>query len=90
MNTYYAKGQYNAICDICGCEFKSSQLKEQWDGLMVCRDDWSPRHPQDFVRGVQDDQSVPWTRAEGTDVETDTSGWVTPDSVPAGTFDNDL
>ena len=89
-NTYYAKGQHNAICDRCGFEYKSSQLKKEWTNLMVCRDCWEPRHEQDFVKGVKDDQSVSWTRAEGADVETDTSGWATPTSVPSGTFDNDL
>lgn len=88
--TYYAKGQWNALCDRCGSQYKSGQLKKEWNGLMVCKECYEPRHPQDFVKGVKDDQSVEWTRPEGTDVETDTSGWVTPTSVPDGTFDNDL
>lgn len=38
---------------------------------MVCTDGcFETRHPQDFVRGVKDDQTVPWTRAESADVET--------------------
>jgi hypothetical protein len=51
-------GGPNAVCDICGFVFKLSQLRKQWDGLMVCSEDWSPRHPQDFVRGVPDTQGV--------------------------------
>jgi hypothetical protein len=31
---------------------------------MVCPKDWEPRHPQDFVKGVRDDQRVPWVRPE--------------------------
>lgn len=90
MSTYFKKGEWNAVCDRCGGEYKSSQIKEEWDGLRVCRECFDPRHPQDFVKGVKDDQSVAWTRPEGADVEVDTSGWVAPDAVPSGTFDNDL
>jgi len=65
----FKKGDWRAQCDICGFDFHASQLKKQWDGLMVCRDDWNPRHPQDFVRGKKDDQSVAWTRSEPADTE---------------------
>jgi len=34
---------------------------------MVCEDDWEPRQPQDFVRGVADYQAPPWTRPEPQD-----------------------
>lgn len=54
----FRPGDPKAICDICGFEFNLSALRKQWDGLMVCRDDWSPRHPQEYVRGVPDDQGV--------------------------------
>ena len=42
---------------------------KEWNGLRVCKDCFETRHPQEFVRGKQDDQSVPWTRSEGADVE---------------------
>lgn len=56
------------ICDRCGFERALSSLKEEWTGLKVCKDCWDPRHPQDFVRGVRDDQSVPNPRPEPNDV----------------------
>ena len=59
---YYKAGDHNAICDACGFKFKASQLRKRWDGFMVCRKDWHPRHPQDFVRGVKDPQAPAWTR----------------------------
>ena len=34
---------------------------------MVCRDDWEPRQPQDFVRGVVDTQVPAWTRPKAQD-----------------------
>jgi len=89
-NPSYSKGDHKSICDRCGFLFKASELKKEWNGLMVCRDDFETRHPQDFLRGIKDDQSVAWTRSEAEDVETDTSGWETPTSVPDGTFDNSL
>ena len=66
-NSYYKPGDWNAICDICGFEYKASELRKQWDGIMACPKDWTPRQPQDFVRGVKDDQHVPWTRDEAPD-----------------------
>jgi hypothetical protein len=30
-------------------------MKQEWTGLMVCKADWEPRHPQDFARGVKDE-----------------------------------
>jgi len=63
----YDRGDWKAICDVCGREFKSSKLKQRWDGLMVDMLCWEPRQPQDFVRGVPDPQLVPWVRDEATD-----------------------
>jgi len=57
-------GDWNAICDRCGFKYKASQLRPEWTGLMVCSKCWEPRHPQDFLRGVPDSGSVPWTRPD--------------------------
>lgn len=53
---------YNAICQVCGFKFKASDLLKRWDGLMVCRHDWEPRHPQEFIKAVPDNTRLPWTR----------------------------
>ena len=63
----YDKGDWDAICDVCGRKYKASLLQQRWDGLMCCPDDWEIRQPQDFVRGVPDPQLVPWVRDEATD-----------------------
>ena len=60
----YAKGQWKVCCDRCGFDKLSSELRKEWTGLRVCHECWEPRHPQDFVRGVPDDQTVPWARPE--------------------------
>lgn len=62
---YFLKGAWNAVCDLCGRQFKSFQLMKNWKGQMVCRQDWEPRQPQDFVRGVKDVQMPPWVRPDG-------------------------
>lgn len=49
-------GDNYAVCDVCGHEYLASVLRERWDGLVVCPDDYETRHPQEFVRAVQDDQ----------------------------------
>lgn len=61
---YLALGDHNAVCYECGAKFKFSQLRKHWQGYYVCPQHWEPRQPQDFVRGVPDNQTVavsqPW------------------------------
>ena len=64
----YDPGQWKVVCDVCGREFKANQLRQRWDGLMVCQGDYEPRQPQDFVRGVADKMAPPWARPESSDV----------------------
>lgn len=71
----------NAICDECGFKYKQSELRRRWDGLMVCKQDWEPRQPQDFVRGVQDQKPLPFTRPEAPDTFIN-PGDVTPGKLP--------
>lgn len=63
----YDKGDWIAMCDVCGRKYKASNLQKRWDGLMCCHEDWEIRQPQDFVRGVQDTQIAPWLRDEPSD-----------------------
>jgi hypothetical protein len=57
--THYVSGDANGICDVCGFQYKLSQLRKRWDGMMVCRADFEERHPQDYmVRARADKQSV--------------------------------
>lgn len=65
-------GDWRVQCDRCGFDFKAHQLQEEWTGLMVCsgpgtNDCLEPRQPQDFIRGIPDHQTPPWTRPEPTD-----------------------
>ena len=63
MNDYLAEGDWNAICANCGRKMKASELVKDWKGLYVCPDHPGvTRHPQDFVRGFPDKQTVPWSQ----------------------------
>lgn len=63
----YEAGSWNAICDVCGLRFKSSQMRKRWDGLMVDSACYETRHPQDFLRVRPEKIAVPWSRPEGED-----------------------
>ena len=63
----YDKGEWATICDVCGRKFRNQDLRQRWDGLKVCKEDYEPRQPQDFVRGVADYQAPVWTRPEASD-----------------------
>lgn len=57
-NPGYRSGENWCICDVCGLAYRQSAMRSRWDGAVVCSADWEPRHPQDFVRGREDDISV--------------------------------
>lgn len=65
--TYYKKGVWNCLCDVCGFQFKSSDLRKRWDGFMVCDADWEMRHPLDLIKIARESPSPPWTRSEPDD-----------------------
>lgn len=76
----YKHGDYNVICDYSGMKVKRSQCVKTWDGFLVRKELLEPRHPQDFVRGKKDKQSVPDPRPEQTD-DFLTTNEVTADSL---------
>ena len=92
---YLEFGKWNVICQRCGVKYKNDEVEQEWTGLLVCKKKcFENRHPQDFVRGVPDDQSVPYTSPEPTDVYVDvtydTTTGVQNHTIPTGTFDNSL
>lgn len=42
------------VCDRCGFDYRLSQMKKEWNGLIVCHSCYEARHPQDFIRAKQD------------------------------------
>jgi len=65
---YYTHGDYNVVCDICGQKFKGSKCRMQWNNLFVCKVCFEPRNPQDFVKGIRDEQKAPIPRPDSTPV----------------------
>ena len=67
-NSFFEKGSWDAICDRCGFEFKSSLMRKTWEGLWVDEKCFETRQPQDFVRGIPDPQATPWNRVRNPPV----------------------
>lgn len=59
---YYAWGQWNVHCSMCGRKLKSDEVEKNWMGQYRCPEHNEPRQAQDFVRGVPDDGSVPFAQ----------------------------
>jgi hypothetical protein len=73
-------GDWNVQCFRCGRKRKASSMRKQWQGYYVCPAHWEPRQPQDFVRGVPDRMTPPWTQPPPADIFVD---FCTPDGVSA-------
>ena len=67
MQNYFKSGCHNIWCDVCGFEFKSDQVRERWDGLIVCRDDYETDHPQKYIRIRETGLAVQPIRSEPED-----------------------
>ena len=63
-------------------------MRERWDGLIVCKPDWEPRHPQDFVRVKPEDTSAKGLVNPDQD-NIDTIGYVDECYWDFGYTDND-
>lgn len=76
----FKSGSWKAVCDRCGRIFKSDQLKQTWDGLMVCSEDWEARHDQDYVVAKVEVNGVPWSRKEPEDTYGNNLNWYCTDN----------
>ena len=59
---FYRGGDWYQIDDIRGYKVRASRTQQQWDNLVTIPGSFSPRHPQDLVVGVRDEQFVPVPR----------------------------
>jgi hypothetical protein len=39
---------YKRECDICGWDYLRSELHKTWDGKLVCKEDFEPKHPREY------------------------------------------
>jgi hypothetical protein len=65
----YKPGDWWVLCDVCSRKRYASQVKKRWDGLMVCEEDWETRHPQEFVRPINDQRPLPFVRPDNEGIE---------------------
>jgi len=65
---HYRPGDFYRICDRTGFATRAGATKKEWTGLYVQTKVWEIRQPQDFVKGVIDDQTVPDARPRSIDV----------------------
>lgn len=42
------------VCDASGFVCKKSETRKMWDGKIVRKDFWEPRHPQDFLPSIKE------------------------------------
>lgn len=80
---YLELGDWNASCSMCGRKRKASTMVRNWQGYYRCPEHNEPRHPQDFVRGVQDVQTVPWSQPQ-TDYDLPICSFNGVSAIPGG------
>lgn len=74
------------VDDVTGLRVRSSKARTQWDGTVVDRKYFTPRHPQESVRGRRDDQSVDINRPEPPELITGPLATTTVEAASAGDF----
>ena len=63
----YVEGDHFKICDRSGFKIRSSDSRREWNGSIVHKHFFEPRHPQDLVKGKPDKQNVINPRPESAD-----------------------
>lgn len=56
---HYKPASFYRSDDRSGFTVRAENTEKEWTGLIVDKNLWEARQPQDFVRGVPDDQTVP-------------------------------
>jgi hypothetical protein len=64
---HFILGSFYRICDRTGFATRAHRTRMQWNNIIVRDDVYEPRQPQDFVKGVSDDQTVPMARPRQVD-----------------------
>jgi len=59
---FYKPGSFYRICDRTGFATRAERTRSEWNNLIVSDRVWEARQPQDFVKGVADNQTVPFAR----------------------------
>ena len=62
----YAPHEYAACCDRCESRFYMSDLRLEWDKLLVCPSCFEERQPQDYIQVPPDSPAVTVARPDIT------------------------
>ena len=85
-NPGWQPGNHWVVCDRCGFDYRVKDVALEWTGSVVCkRWCYEPRHPQDLLRGFEDDQTAKGlVRTEPDDVFIQVDYLETGESAVAG------
>ncbi len=67
---HYVPGDNYLLDDNTGFKIRASKARVQWNSIVTSGTHFNPRHAQDLVQGVQDDQTVQISRARQVNVFT--------------------
>lgn len=62
------RGEHLVIDDIDGRKISSADAVRDWQGLVMSKENWSPKQPQLTIRGRSENTSVTPTRTRPADV----------------------
>jgi len=49
---------YYVLCDQCGGKFRAKDCYNRWDGLLVCKEDWELRNPQETLHPARSEPRI--------------------------------
>lgn len=76
-NPGWKPGDHWVQCQRTGMIIRSSDARLEWTGLIVAKEVWEPRHPQDLLRGRPDNfAAVGIVNPEAADVFIESGGRV--------------
>lgn len=81
---HFVGGEFYRICDRTGFKVRAPHTSEEWTGRIIRNRSWEERQPQDYVRGVPDDQTVPEPRPRQADASIGPVGTTTTAAAPTG------
>lgn len=68
MSDDFRIGDHWMISDRSGRKFRASEMRRQWNGLLVHTSEWEPRHPQELMRPRVRERAVKQSRPRPLDV----------------------
>lgn len=77
-NNLWKSGDYWRECDVCSFDYLRSELRERYDGAIVCSADWEEEHPRDQKRSKVKEAPFKGDTNSPTEQAMDTSAMIYP------------